>query len=138
MCQGKPVQDIDHDFLGKKTENFSGADLKALIDLAIEKKLTEAMKDGIPRPLTTKDLQNASASVKPSTREWFASATILPNRNFVRRSQPIPIIPAATVCSRTAFVNANSWLSCAARYSRQKSSAVCLYHPHLDVCEAFH
>jgi transitional endoplasmic reticulum ATPase len=74
MCKGKPVQDIDHDHIGKKTEHFSGADLKALLDVAIEKKLGEAMKDGIPKPLTTKDLAAAAAQIKPSTREWFSTA----------------------------------------------------------------
>jgi len=74
MLKGKPVGEIDHDYLAKKTDNFSGADLKAVVDQAIEAKLREAMKDGIPRPLTTKDLTGALGSVKPSTREWFATA----------------------------------------------------------------
>ena len=34
----------------------------------------EALKDGVPRPLTTRDLTAAAAEVKPSTREWFATA----------------------------------------------------------------
>jgi hypothetical protein len=28
----------------------------------------------VPRPLTTRDLLAAAAEVKPSTREWFATA----------------------------------------------------------------
>ena len=40
----------------------------------VKAKLAQAMKDGIPRPLTTKDLLTAAAAVKPSTRDWFASA----------------------------------------------------------------
>jgi transitional endoplasmic reticulum ATPase len=74
QCRGKPVEEIDYDHLGKKTENFSGADLKAVLDVAIEKKLHEAMKAGIPRPLTTKDLSAAAATLKPTTKEWFATA----------------------------------------------------------------
>src|SRR5438445_8925117 len=74
QCRGKPVQEIDYDYLGKKTESFSGADLKAVIDIAVEKKLREAMKDGLPRPLTTKDLTTAAATIRPSTKEWFATA----------------------------------------------------------------
>lgn len=73
-CQGKPMEDIDYDHLARKTENFSGADLKAVVDVAIENKLREAMKAGIPKPLTTKDLAGAAASLKPTTREWFATA----------------------------------------------------------------
>jgi SpoVK/Ycf46/Vps4 family AAA+-type ATPase len=74
MCAGKPCEDIDFEHLGKKLENFSGADLKAVVDVAIEKKLRDAIKDGIPRPLSTKDLLAAAGTLKPSTREWFATA----------------------------------------------------------------
>jgi transitional endoplasmic reticulum ATPase len=74
LLKGKPVDEIDHDHLAKKTEGFSGADLKAVVDSAIEAKLREAMKIGRPSPLTTKDLTTAAAGIKPSTREWFATA----------------------------------------------------------------
>ena len=74
LCQGKPMGDVDFDHLGKKTEHFSGADLKATIDVAIEDKLKDALKDGVPRPLSTKDLAAAAAKVKPSAREWFGTA----------------------------------------------------------------
>jgi SpoVK/Ycf46/Vps4 family AAA+-type ATPase len=74
LLAGKPVEAPDLALLAKKTADFSGADLKALIDLAIEGKLKAAMKEGVPRPLTTKDLLAAAAALKPSTREWFSSA----------------------------------------------------------------
>jgi SpoVK/Ycf46/Vps4 family AAA+-type ATPase len=74
LLAGKPVADLDLELIAKKTEHFSGADLKAAIDVAIEAKLTAAMRDGIPRPLTTKDLLAAVAAIKPSTRDWFSSA----------------------------------------------------------------
>jgi transitional endoplasmic reticulum ATPase len=74
QLKGKPVADIDHDHLAKKTDGFSGADLKAVVDTAIQAKLKEAMKTGKPAPLTTKDLAVAAAAVKPSTKEWFATA----------------------------------------------------------------
>jgi transitional endoplasmic reticulum ATPase len=73
MLRGKPVKDIDYDHLAKKTDSFSGADLKAVVDVAIEHKLREAMKSGV-QPLTTRDLVSAAGSVRPSTREWFATA----------------------------------------------------------------
>ncbi len=73
-CRGKPVRDIDFDHLGKKTEHFSGADLKAVVDVAVERKLAEAMRSGTPQPLTTKELAAAAGTVKPSTREWFSTA----------------------------------------------------------------
>jgi len=74
QCRGKPVEDLDYHHLAKKTENFSGADLKAVLDVAIEKKLTEALKAGVPKPLSTKDLLSAAGSLKPTTKEWFATA----------------------------------------------------------------
>lgn len=74
MLRGKPVENIDVEHVAAKADNFSGADLKAVIDVSVENKLREAMKAGIPKPLTTKDLVTAAKSLKPSTREWFATA----------------------------------------------------------------
>ena len=74
ICQGKPIEDLDYQFLAQKTEGCSGADLKLVVDLAVEKKLQAAMKTGIPKPLTTKDLATAASGVKSSTREWFNTA----------------------------------------------------------------
>jgi AAA+ superfamily predicted ATPase/thioredoxin-like negative regulator of GroEL len=74
LCRGKPVQDVDFDHLAKKADGFSGADLKAVVDLAVEAKLREAMKAGQPRPLSTRDLATAATGLRPSTREWFATA----------------------------------------------------------------
>lgn len=74
LCAGKPLGDVDFDLLGKKSEHFSGADLKAMVDVAIEGKLKDALKDGVPRPIVTKDLLAAAAKLKPSAREWFGTA----------------------------------------------------------------
>lgn len=74
LCKGKPVEQLDFDQLAKRTDQFSGADLKAVIDTAVEAKLREAMKTGVPKPLATKDLSAAAGTVKPTTREWFATA----------------------------------------------------------------
>ena len=74
QCRGKPIEDLDYEHLAKKTENFSGADLKAVVDVAIEKKLGEALKAGVPKPLSTKDLVAAAGSLRPTTKEWFATA----------------------------------------------------------------
>ena len=74
LLRGKPVEEIDCDAVAKKSEGFSGADLKAVVDTAIENKLKEAMKSGVPEPIRTRDLQQALGSQKPTTREWFATA----------------------------------------------------------------
>jgi transitional endoplasmic reticulum ATPase len=74
LCEGKPVQDVDVTAVAARTSGFSGADLKAVVDLAVERKLREAMNEGVPKPLTTRDLLAAVASTRPSTLEWFATA----------------------------------------------------------------
>jgi ATP-dependent 26S proteasome regulatory subunit len=74
LCRGKPVGDIDYVQLARKTDQFSGADLKAVVEMAIEAKLKQAMKAGRPTPLTTADLAAAAATLKPTTREWFSAA----------------------------------------------------------------
>jgi SpoVK/Ycf46/Vps4 family AAA+-type ATPase len=74
LCRGKPHNDIDFTRLGSKTDGFSGADLKAVVDVTVEHKLSEAMKTRVPSPLTTRDLLGAAATIKPSTKEWFATA----------------------------------------------------------------
>lgn len=74
LISGKPVKDVDYEQVARKTEHFSGADLKAMIDVAVEGKITEAMKAGPPTPLTTKDLLVAARRINASTREWFAAA----------------------------------------------------------------
>jgi len=73
-CAGKPLGAVDFDAVAKVTADFSGADLKAVVDRAVEAKLQEALKTGIPKPLTTKDLITAAGQQKPSTREWFSDA----------------------------------------------------------------
>jgi SpoVK/Ycf46/Vps4 family AAA+-type ATPase len=74
LLKGKPLGEIDHEHVGAKTDGFSGADLKAVVDLAVEGKLREAMKSGKPSALVTKDLTTAAATIKASTKEWFATA----------------------------------------------------------------
>ena len=74
LLKGKPSGTIDHDAIAKKTEEFSGADLKAVVDVCVEAKLQEAMKTGRPLPIETRDLLAAAKQVQPSTRDWFSSA----------------------------------------------------------------
>ena len=70
----KPTENIDFSTLAKNAKEFSGADIKAAIDIAIEGKLEQAFTDGIPKPLTTKDISKAIKKMKSSTKEWFGSA----------------------------------------------------------------
>ena len=74
LVRGKPVESIDTKKVAAKTEDFSGADLKAVVDIAVENKLHEAIKTGRPQPLRTADLLAAAKTVRPSTKEWFSTA----------------------------------------------------------------
>ncbi len=74
MSKKKPVADFDAKALAKKTGDFSGADLKAVFDLATEEVLTGAMKTGKVVPITTKDLIKAAGRHRPTTKAWFESA----------------------------------------------------------------
>lgn len=74
LLRDKPTDPIDVDQIAKKTGGFSGADLKAVVERAIDDKLREAMRTGKPANLTTSDLLRAASGVKPSTREWFSTA----------------------------------------------------------------
>lgn len=74
QLKDKPIEAIDYAALAKISKEFSGADIKASIDIAIESKLEKAFIDGIPKPLSTKDISNAIKKMKPSTKEWFGSA----------------------------------------------------------------
>jgi len=75
MAEGKPLSNFSPEDLAKKTEGFSGADLSAIFDQAIEQSLKEAMKSkGKLVPVTGKMLLNVAKKVKPSTKKWFESA----------------------------------------------------------------
>ncbi|OQP66200.1 AAA family ATPase [Niastella populi] len=72
--KNKPIDAIDYSQLARKTENYSGADIDAVIDIAIELKLESSFTDGVPKPIETKDLLNAVKKHKASTQEWFTTA----------------------------------------------------------------
>jgi len=76
LLRGKPTRDIDHDAVAHRTEHFSGADLSAVVELAVETRLRDAARSGEIHPLTTRDLLTAASRRKPTTRDWFATARL--------------------------------------------------------------
>jgi AAA+ superfamily predicted ATPase len=74
LLKGKPVAEIDFESIAKKTDGFSGADLKAVIDVAIEAKLRDAMRAGALQPVSGRDLLEAVKRHKPTVRDWFQTA----------------------------------------------------------------
>ena len=74
MAKDKPMPKLSAAKLAQKTKDFSGADLKSVFDLTIERSLASAMREGRVIPITTDDLLHTAKEVKPSTRAWFESA----------------------------------------------------------------
>jgi transitional endoplasmic reticulum ATPase len=69
--EGRLHDEIDLDRVAARTEEYSGADLRGLVDTAVEAKLAASMRDGVPRPITTDDLLAAARKRKATTAEWF-------------------------------------------------------------------
>ena len=74
MLADKPIKNIDYGKLARTSVDFSGADLKGAVDLAVEQKLRQAIETGIPEPLTTRDLERAINGARSTIKEWFATA----------------------------------------------------------------
>ena len=74
LLKEKPADIIDTKKVADQLNDFSGADIKALIDVAVEEKLRESMAVGTIQPITTRDLLKAAKLQKPTTLEWFSSA----------------------------------------------------------------
>ncbi|MEV0384349.1 ATP-binding protein [Nonomuraea sp. NPDC050643] len=79
LLRDKPLAEMDFDAVAKVTEHFVGADLKGVVDRAVEAKLQQSISAGRAIPLTTPDLLTAAKTVRPTAvREWMATA-----RNYV-------------------------------------------------------
>jgi len=74
LAKDKPVTDLDAEELARKTKHFSGADLKAVFDAAIEGILEAALAEGRVIPISQKHLLRAAKEHKPTTQAWFESA----------------------------------------------------------------
>jgi len=74
LLEEKPIDNIDYKKIAAKAKEFSGADLMALIDMAVEEKLRKSMASGKIEKLNTKDLLNPIKKVRPSTKDWFNTA----------------------------------------------------------------
>ena len=70
----KPCSEIDYKKVAKHLKDYSGADINALIDIAVESVLEEALQTGVPKPLSTKLLISAAKQHKASTIDWFTTA----------------------------------------------------------------
>jgi len=74
----RPSDGVDVARIAKKTPLFSGADLRALVERAVDIVIDEALERGEERSLSTADLEQALEGMRPTTLEWIATA-----RNYV-------------------------------------------------------
>ena len=72
--EDKPHNNIDFKKLSKLTKNYSGADINAIIDIAIESIIEKALMTGEEKPIETTDLISAIKKHKASTVDWFTTA----------------------------------------------------------------
>jgi len=72
--KNKPQKNIDYLKVARKSKDFSGADLNAIIDIAVEAIIEQALQTGVPRPIETNDLLKAIKKHRASTTEWFTTA----------------------------------------------------------------
>ena len=72
--RGLPVKLPDVAKLAAKTDKFSGADLRAVVERASEKAIYEEMRTGRSTELTQALLMDAVKETKPSTTEWLDTA----------------------------------------------------------------
>lgn len=72
---GRPqAPGLDASEIARKTSGFSGADLRNLVETAIDEAIEHSLRDGSEQPLTMQHLREAAAQTKPTTLEWLTSA----------------------------------------------------------------
>jgi len=70
----RPTAGIDVRKLARRTDGYSGADLRLVCESAAEMALEASIASGQARPIDAADLERALQDVKPSTRPWFEVA----------------------------------------------------------------
>jgi SpoVK/Ycf46/Vps4 family AAA+-type ATPase len=72
--RGLPQEPLDLGKLARKTERFSGADLRAVVTRAAEQAILTEMQTGRESRLTQRMLTETIATMRPSTTEWLETA----------------------------------------------------------------
>jgi len=78
LLEPRPTEGINAKVLAEATPRFSGADLRAAVDHALDDVIEEALASGTEPPVTMRHLEQSIRRVQPSTVEWLATA-----RNYV-------------------------------------------------------
>ncbi len=69
--RNRPVGAVDVGRLAKRTDGYSGADLRLVCEAAAEAALAASLATGQSRPIESGDLERAVQQTAPSTRPWF-------------------------------------------------------------------
>lgn len=80
LLSERPVEDdVSVDLLAKRTSGFSGADLKNLVESAVDEAIEASLDQGREVPVSLAHLKRALDDVAPTTLEWLTTA-----RNYAR------------------------------------------------------
>lgn len=80
LLHDRPLErPIDTAALARRTSGFSGADLRHLVETAIDEAIEASLQSGGEVPLQQAHLDRALQDVKPTTLEWLTTA-----RNYAR------------------------------------------------------
>jgi transitional endoplasmic reticulum ATPase len=74
LKKDRPVEKMDTKLIVSKTKGYTGADLRALFDLALEESLSKAVKEKRIIPISTDDILRQLKKVSPSAQLWFEGA----------------------------------------------------------------
>jgi SpoVK/Ycf46/Vps4 family AAA+-type ATPase len=72
---GIPQESLDLDQLAQKSEKFSGADIRAVVEASTESVIETIIKTGKEVKLTQKELLQALKKHRPTTLEWLEQAS---------------------------------------------------------------
>lgn len=70
----RPTEELNYKLLAKLTDGFSGADLKAVCEMATDVPLRESLRTGKRRKITMADLKTAVKNTRSVLKSWFAKA----------------------------------------------------------------
>lgn len=73
-----PHNQLNFKRIAKETALFSGADLQALLNSAVDLVIDEALETGNEPPLTNQHFERVTGTLRPTTLEWLSRA-----RNYV-------------------------------------------------------
>lgn len=79
LLKDRPTAELNLEPVAAKTSGFSGADLKNLVETAVDEAIEESLTTGEETHITQEHLQEALKVVKSTTLEWLTTA-----RNYAK------------------------------------------------------